>query len=225
MARAFLRDMIVVRRFIFILTLCLATTSRADEWWGWSALEFWRNDTSKALLFLGNRLDADDGAYVQLVSPRFKHALQPWLEGGIGLSLLSIENTRTHDRFTQFRPELELIPRFDLTPRLTLEWRNRMEWRKNEEEVFTTHRLRERAQLAYALPRPLGPLTRVFASNEWLIDLQRSQWNENRLIPLGLSFKIGPRADLDAFYMIFSSRVNAAWQHESVLGTYLRLRF
>lgn len=214
-----------MRRLLLIIALCLAATASAEEWWALSALEFWRNDTSKALIFLGNRLDTDDGAYVQLVSPRFKHALQPWLEGGIGLSLLSIENTRTHDRFTQFRPELELIPRFNLTPRLTLEWRNRMEWRWNERETFTTHRLRERAQLAYALPRPLGPLTRVFASNEWLIDLQRGQNNENRLIPIGLTFKLAPHADLDAFYMIFSSRVNAAWQHESVLGTYLRLRF
>lgn len=214
-----------MRHLFLILALCTVTSAQADEWWGWSALEFWRNDTSKAWLFLGNRLDADDGAYVQIVSPRFKHALRPWLDGGIGLSLLSIENTRTHDRITQFRPELELNPHFDLTRRLSLEWRNRMEWRWNESQTFTTHRLRNRLQFAYTLPGPIGPLTRVFASNEWLTDLHRSQWNENRLIPLGVTFKLGPRADLDAFYMIFSSRVNAAWQHESVLGTYLRLRF
>lgn len=210
---------------LILFTLGLVTSIRADEWWAWSALEFWRNDNSKALLFLGNRLDADDGAYVQIVSPRFKHTLLPWLDGAIGLSLLSIENTRTQDRFTQFRPELELNPHFDLTPHLALEWRNRMEWRWNEEEAFTTHRMRQRLQLACTLPRPLGPLTRVFVGNEWLTDLHRGQCNENRLVPLGLTFKTGPNADLDVFYMIFSSRANATWQHESVIGTYLRVRF
>lgn len=216
---------IVVRCFLILLTLCLVTPARADEWWAWSALEYWRSDTSKAWIFLGNRLDADDGAYVQIVSPRFKHALLPWLDGGIGLSLLSIENTRTQDRFTQFRPELELNPHFDLTPHLAIEFRNRMEWRWNEEEALTTHRLRNRIQLVWSLPRPVGPLTRVFANNECLTDLHRSQRSENRLIPLGLTFKAGSHADLDVFYMILSSRVNALWQHESVIGTYLRLSF
>jgi hypothetical protein len=162
---------------------------------------------------------------VQIVSPRFRHTLLPWLDGGIGLSLLSIENTRTDDRFTQFRPELELNPHFEFTPHLSLEWRNRMEWRWNESETFTTHRLRNRLQLAYTLQRPLGPLICVFASNKWLTDLQCSQWNENRLIPLGLTFKLAPHADLDLLFMIFASRVIDTREHESVLGTYLRLRF
>jgi hypothetical protein len=75
------------------------------------------------------------------------------------------------------------------------------------------------------LPRPLGPLTRLFVSNEWLTDLHRLQQTENRLVPLGLTFKLGSQTDLDIFYMIDSNRAKAAWTHESVLGTYLRVRF
>ena len=44
-------------------------------------------------------------------------------------------------------------------------------------------------------------------------------------MPLGITFKLSNTADLDCFYMIDSIRSNAAWKHESVLGTYLRLRF
>ena len=210
----------------FLLLLALMTTGlRADEWWAWTHLEFWRNQQTRAGLFLGNRADVDDGSYVQIASPRLKHALLPWLEGGIGLSLLSIENTRTGDRLTQFRPELELNPHFNLTKHLALEWRNRIEWRWNEAQTFTTHRSRQRLQLAWTLPRPLGPLTRLFVSNEWLTDLHRLQQTENRLVPLGLTFKLGSQSDLDIFYMIDSNRAKAAWTHESVLGTYLRVRF
>jgi hypothetical protein len=210
----------------FLLLLALMTTGlRADEWWAWTNLEFWRNQKTRAGLFLGNRADVDDGSYVQIASPRVKHALLPWLEGGIGLSLLSIENTRTGDRLTQFRPELELNPHFNLTKHLALEWRNRIEWRWNEAQTFTTHRSRQRLQLAWTLPRPLGPLTRLFVSNEWLTDLHRLQQTENRLVPLGLTFKLGSQTDLDIFYMIDSNRAKAAWTHESVLGTYLRVRF
>lgn len=210
----------------FLLLLALMTTSlHAEEWWAWTNLEFWRNQQTRASLFLGNRADVDDGSYIQIASPRVKHALLPWLEGGIGLSLLSIENNRTGDRLTQFRPELELNPHFNLTKHLALEWRNRIEWRWNEAQTFTTHRSRQRLQLAWTFPRPLGPLTRLFVSNEWLTDLHRLQQTENRLVPLGLTFKLGTQTDLDIFYMIDSNRTKAAWTHESVLGTYLRVRF
>jgi hypothetical protein len=214
-----------MRPALLLLLLVLAPAVHADEWWAWSSLEFWRDDIRRAWVFLGNRLDADDGAYVQIASPRFRQALRPWLDGGIGLSLLSIENTRTNDRFTQFRPELEINPHFDLTPHLAIELRNRMEWRWNEEESLTTHRLRHRLQIAYTFPQPLGPLTRVYANNEWLTDLHRMQRTENRLIPLSLTFKTGTKSDLDLFYMILSSRAQGTWGHESIIGTWWRVRF
>jgi hypothetical protein len=44
-------------------------------------------------------------------------------------------------------------------------------------------------------------------------------------VPVGLSFKTGKRTDLDFFYMIVSTRTLAEWRHESVIGTYLRVRF
>jgi hypothetical protein len=202
-----------------------AAPLHADEWWAWSMLEFYRAPPWTAGVFLGNRADTDDGSYVQIVSPRLKYAASPWLDLGIGLSGLSIENPKTHARYEQLRPELEINPRHDLTKNLRLEWRNRMEWRWNENAAFTTHRTRHRLQAAWTLPRPLGPLTRLFASNEWLVDLHRSQWTENRLVPLGITFKLSNTADLDCFYMIDSLRSATMWKHESVLGTYLRLRF
>jgi hypothetical protein len=217
-----------VRRPFTALFFCFALSAPpacADEWWSWTMLEFVRTPETQAGLFFANRLDADDGAYVQLVSPRVRQELRPWLDGGLGLSLLNIENLRTEERFWQLRPELELNPKFDLAPDLRLDWRNRMEWRWNERASLTMHRTRHRLQLGWKLPRPIGPLTRVFANHEWLTDLDRLQWWESRAVPLGLTFKTSARSELDVFYMIFSVRQNAEWSQESVLGTYLRLRF
>ena len=77
-------------RCLLLLSL-MSTGLRADEWWVWNHLEFWRNQQTRAVLFLGNGADRDDGSYVQISSPSVKHALLPWLEGGIGLSMLSNE--------------------------------------------------------------------------------------------------------------------------------------
>lgn len=217
----------VMRPLALALVLLFSAPAllRADEWWAWSMLELWRQPPWTAGIFLGNRADAEDGSTMQMISPRVKHATLPWLDLGAGLSMLNIENTTAHDWYRQLRPELEINPRYDLTPHLRLEWRNRMEWRWNEEASFTTHRTRHRLTLGWTLPSAQGPLTRLFVSNEWLLDLHRRDWTENRLVPLGFTCRFSEHADLDLFYMIDSSLLKTGWKHESVLGTYLRVRF
>lgn len=210
---------------LLLIFLLLAAPLRGDEWWAWSLLEFWRTETSSTGLFLGNRLDDEDGAYVQIASPRHRQALLPWLDLGLGLSLLNIESSTTGERFWQGRPEVELNPHVNLGPQLRLDLRNRMEWRWNEREEIDIHRTRHRLQAAWTLKQPLGPLTRCFVSHEWISDLPNRQSLENRAVPLGLTFRLSDQADLDLFYMLFSVRQQAVWSHESVLGTYLRLRF
>jgi hypothetical protein len=216
-----------MRLYPVLLMLLLSSPAkmRADEWWAWTWLETWHHDKNTAGLFLANRYDTGDGAVVQLASPRFKRELTPWLEGGIGLSLLQLKDLKTDERYLQGRPELELNPHFNLTDHLRLDWRNRMEWRWNERESLKGSRLRHRLQLSWTLPDALGPLTRIFVSNEWLIDLNRHQGTENRVVPLGLSFKTSAHTDLDLFYMLVSTKPKESWQNESIIGTYLRVKF
>ena len=187
-------------------------------------LEVYRKPPWTAGLFMASRADTEDGSLVQMVSPRVKYAALPWLDVGLGLSALNIENSTTHDHDGQLRPELEINPKYDMTRHLRLEWRNRMEWRWNEGAAFTT-RSRHRLQLGWTLPSPVGPLTRFFVSNEWMVDLLRREWTENRLVPVGLTVRLSSWVDLDLFYMLTSSRIKADWKHESVLGTYVRVRF
>lgn len=214
-----------MRPLLCALLFLLPGLARADEWWAWSTLEFWKQEPFSANVFLANRLDYDDGAYLQLVSPRLRYAATSWLDLQLGMSLLNIENTGSGDRYWQGRPELEINPKFALGDQLSLEWRNRMEWRWREEEGPTTGRSRHRLQLAWKLPQPLGPLTRLFVSNEWLVDLHRRQFSENRLVPLGLTFRLNASTDLDLFYMLFATRHDGDWENETVIGTHLRVRF
>lgn len=207
------------------LLLLLHLPAQADEWWAWSWLEFWQQPGRSAGVFLANREDSEDGSYTQLVSSRYKQEMLPWLDMGIGLSVLNLENTVSNERHWQLRPELELNPHLELTPHLRIDWRNRMEWPWNEEESLKAGRFRHRIQLGWTLPHSIGPWTRFFISNEWLVNLGRGQWTENRVVPLGLTFKAGKRTDLDVFYMINSTMPKETWIHESVIGTYLRVRF
>lgn len=198
--------------------------ARADEWWAWMMIDAWRQPPWSGGVFFVNRLDFEDGDIVQMLSPRVKYEAASWLDLGLNLSFLDIEKTTTGEHYLQFRPELEVDPKFDLTPHLRLDWRNRMEWRMNEGDTFTTHRLRHRLQLGWTLPKPAGPLTRIFASNEWLIDLHKQDWTENRLVPVGLTFKLTEHSDLDVFYMLDSVKNAGGWKDESIVGTYLHVR-
>ncbi len=201
-----------------------AVTARADEWWAWTMFDVWREPPWSAGVLTVNRFDFEDGAIVQMVSPRIRYELCSWLDTSIALSTLSIDGD--HGRYWQFRPELEIDPHFDLTDHFRLEWRNRMEWRDNEgSEDLTKNRLRHRVQLAWTFPRQVGPWTRVFVSNEWLIDLHKSDWTENRLVPAGITFKTSAHSDLDIFYMLLDHRQRDGWETEQVTGTYLRVRF
>lgn len=213
-------------RPLLLLHLCLLGTlaAHADEWWMWSNVDYYRKPPWTGSVFMGNFADEADGSYAQMVSPRVKFAAAKWLDLGLGLSMLRLENTATHDRYDQLRPELEINPHYELQ-QVRLDWRNRMEWRENQGAPSTANRTRHRLQLAWTLPQPLGPLTRIYASDECLMDLHLRRPTENRFIPLGLTFKLTDSMDLDLFYMIDSKRTKATWKSESVLGTYLRVRF
>ena len=211
-------------RLLLFLCLLSTLTAQADEWWAWANVDYYRKPPWTGSVFMGNFADEADGTYAQMVSPRVKYAAAKWLDLGLGLSMLRLENTATHNRYDQLRPELEINPHYELQ-HVRLDWRNRMEWRENQGVPSTSNRTRHRLQVAWTLPQPLGPLTRIFASDECLMDLHLRRPTENRFIPLGLTFKLSDSVDLDLMYMIDSKRTKTAWKSESVLVTYLRVRF
>ena len=50
---------------VFLLSSLLATERlRADEWWAWTSVEFWRADRAKAWLFAGSSRGGDRAAFM-----------------------------------------------------------------------------------------------------------------------------------------------------------------
>lgn len=215
----------MLRLLLTLLGLLAVLPARADEWWAWSNVDYYRRPPWTGSVFMGNFADEVDGSYAQMVSPRVKYAAARWLDLGLGLSMFRLENIATHDRYDQLRAELEVNPHYELTSHVRLDWRNRMEWRENQGAPSAANRTRHRMQLGWTLPQPLGPLTRLFASDECLMDLHLRRPTENRIVPLGLTFKLTDSMDLDLMYMIDSKRTKTAWKSESVIVTYLRVRF
>jgi hypothetical protein len=68
-----------------------------------------------------------------------------------------------------------------------------------------------------------GPLAAVYFSDEWLVELDRGDWTENRLIPVGLTFAVTKQVAVDLFYMVRFFRGDEAWANEQVAGVSLKL--
>ena len=56
-------------------------------------------------------------------------------------------------------------------------------------------------------------------------DYDAHRYNENRLMPLGLSFRVNRHALFTTYYMLWSQRGSETWRHSHVLGTQLSLSF
>ena len=84
----------------------------------------------------------------------------------------------------------------------------------------TLHDLWKRSSL-----KGLSPLESVFINNELFYDYDAHRYNENRLVPLGLNFRVNSRTVLSTYYMLWSVRGSGDWSNSHVLGTQISLNF
>jgi hypothetical protein len=68
-----------------------------------------------------------------------------------------------------------------------------------------------------------GPVTAVYLSNEWVVELVRGDWAENRAVPVGITFTITKKTAVDFFYMVRSFRFDDGWTTDHVGGVFLKL--
>jgi len=141
---------------------------------------------------------------------------------GINYTYLPTRSALTGDFLYQHRIELEAIPRWPAGNRLRFDVRNRLEIRWLEGKSGTNERSRHRAQGRYVMP-DRGRLTAVFANNEFFYDWDESKYNENRLTPVGLTFRLYGEVGVDLYYMVQSLETSGRWTHTHLLGTHLTL--
>lgn len=214
------------RIFVALLLTTGSGVARAElgaDVWAWLDVTVWKNEDSRFHLFSHQAMSDGRGPIVQLISPRFKHRVQPWLELGGGFSMLRIERGGGDESFfDQVRPELEFNPIIKLGKFWTLHFRNRVEMRWDRWSGEPRPRLRQRLQLTRTL-QDIGPLAAFYFSNEWLEELDRGDWTENRAVPAGLTFKLTEKAAVDLFYMIRSFHLDSVWTTDHVFGVFLKL--
>ena len=191
--------------------------------WAWLDVTVWKNADSRFHLFSHQAMADGRGPIVQLISPRFKHRIQPWLELGTGFSMLRIERGGGDESvFDQVRPELECNPILQLGKCWTIHFRNRAEIRWNDWQGEPRPRMRHRLQVTRSL-EDFGLVTAVYLSNEWLVELDRGDWTENRAVPVGMTFTITKKTAVDFFYMVRSFRFDDGWTSDHVVGVFLKL--
>jgi hypothetical protein len=137
----------------------------------------------------------------------------------LGVNFTYINNRRFDENpFTQrFRWEFELNPHLKLSKNTELRLRNRYEFLKDEYEPQWYQIFRQRQQLIMKVDyRSLRSIT---ASNEFFYNLTLKKWDQIRLIPLELNFKVGKDHTYKLFVMIRWLRPNESWDPQFVLGS------
>jgi hypothetical protein len=60
-------------------------------------------------------------------------------------------------------------------------------------------------------------------ANEFLLEHDRGGWEENRLVPEGLTLRLSGWASMDLIYTVRSSHAVGHWSHDHIAGVVLKL--
>ncbi len=207
--------------------LLLTTDLRAEEdfryWQGLSVAEF---DGSKFDISTYAEVRFRDQAselFQYLISQRTAYDVHPNLT--LGANYTYISSKLPDDRLVDgHRLELEINPHWRANERLTFELRNRLEtlWLTNGADA--SFRSRHRFTANYGL-HFWKPLTALYASDEVFIDYTHPDIFENRLVPLGLRFRLAKGVGWNTYFVWQSIRLTAASHQIYALGSQLNITF
>ena len=212
--------------WVVFLAALIMGTARGEigaDVWTWMDITWLQQGAWRHHLFMHQAAEDGRGPIIQLISPRVKYRVAPWLEAGAGFSWLRIENAATEEWVPQWRPELELNPELKLESGWRWTLRNRLESRWDDGGGKPRPRGRHRLQATRDL-KDCGPLSAVYASNEWLFEYDRGDWVENRAVPLGVTLRLTAGSSLDFFYMARSFRRDDGWTSDHIAGVFLKVR-
>jgi hypothetical protein len=140
--------------------------------------------------------------FAYLVSPRLSYRLTEWLTTGVNYTFIEASvldaATGSVDRVDSQRAEFELNPGFRLGERFRFRLRNRYEhrWLANGTQ---DDRTRLRFEFYWETPQ-WKPLKEIYAFDEVFIDWTNTRVSINRVMPLGLNWRLAERVGLRTFY-------------------------
>lgn len=154
--------------------------------------------------------------------------LSKYFAFGINYTYLENESFQRQTRDTEFRHqhrfELEANPSWRWKDKLKIKNRNRFEFRWMEDQGSDHARYRHLWELDIPLEK-MGPLTSIYTGNEFFVDFNSEKINENRVTPVGLTFKLHKKSNLKIFYMIQLRKRDSDWSSNHIFGSHVSLAY
>lgn len=216
---------IPVLRLLFGVLLA-AAPAWADEWdyWNQQVVEGPSVGRWKPWFYADTRTGLETGEMTGYVlSPRIRYALADGLNAEAHYSWVSTRNA-AGEYVDQHRAEFELNPNWRLGKRWTAVLRNRVEVRWIENRTGVSPRTRHRLHLEYAV-EGMGPLTSLFWEDEAIFEYDGIHLSENRLVPLGLGFRLGKHANLKLYYTWRPLKLKSGWEDTHFLASQVVWKF
>lgn len=216
---------------ILILVVCSMPVMAEDDVQYWSQYSLKAIDTKHVdyVSFWDLRFtdDLSDFSYWQ-ATQRLIFDFIPYLSLGTNYTFLEeqVANSKTKEEEFKHhhRLELEINPHYELKKwvHVNIKNRNRFEFRWIEDQGSDNGRFRQRWELEFPLKR-IPAVKSVYINNEYFVAFNRQELNQNRVIPIGINFKIFSKAILSVFYMIQSKKGANDWSSNQIVGTHLFL--
>lgn len=193
-----LKMMLCFLCFAFASSTAVLAQSDTQAWLAGSK-NLLKNEKLSINFYFETRVREDlSQAYGYFFGPTVAYKIKPWLS--LGGSVKMIHFKSGDQGFAKIRrPEIEFTFSQKLTQRLHYAHRNRYEYFSREGR---DDNVRLRSRITLSSPVRYGAMTGLYFSNEFFYRSDRDEWERNRLIPIGVNFKINKKQKLKLFYMI-----------------------
>lgn len=148
-----------------------------------------------------------------------KTKLNKTFEAGLNFTWIHARHPDQNPFTQRYRWEFELNPHFKLSDSTELRIRNRYEIIKDEDESRLNQVFRQRQTLV--MKTNLRSLSAISIYNEVFFNIKENRFDQNRLVPLELSFKIGREHVYRLYVMIRWLRPESTWNPQFILGSTL----
>lgn len=190
------------------------------EYWQFINWNNWEKGPYKIYTSGAVRFNEDISKYYYgRATINFAYKVNPCLTVEAHYSYFNVKNRGSLHFIKNHRLELEYNPSLTFSNGIILRSRNRFEIVKQEPSYPFNYILRQRLMVAFPISN-FGKLVSIDFSDELFYNFNSHKFNQNRLIPIRLTYALNRHTSLNVFVMIrhfFSDQ----WYRSVVLGSEL----
>lgn len=191
---------------------------------GWLAVtkKLYQSGAHSLSLYVEGRATDDIGEVTSIFGgPLYRYRQNEHVTWGAAYKQIAVKRGDHFDDLRRFEGEVTFSG--NVFDSYKVDLRNRLEI-INESGKDNSERVRHRFRVRK--PVDFGPLSRVFVSNEifYTVDSGNFRLQQNRFVPVGLTFNIGEKKTVDVFYMLLHrNEKDGSTNNHHVIGIYFNL--